>query len=174
MRGRLRAESELAWFGQDVRERYRTQAFGDGFSQRHIGGSIRPFIEAPQVAVSDECLVDGGHLHEGEEILGRISVSAKDVFEPDPIVFLRVEIVLNPMAFPARVGDDLEHSVPGDEEIGREGIERAFGGFGAVGALGVVVLTGEDGRTEVVAQLKILDPAEVAQSMLMVLSRPHP
>jgi hypothetical protein len=42
--------------------------------------------------VTDEGPVDGGHLHEGEEVLGRIRVSAKDVFEPDPIVFPRVEI----------------------------------------------------------------------------------
>jgi hypothetical protein len=68
-------------------------------------------------------------LHQGKEFLGRIGVSAKDVFEPDPIVFPRVEIVLDTMAFPARVGDDGEDAVPGDEEIGRVGIAGAFGGL---------------------------------------------
>lgn len=118
-----------------------------------LSGSVRPFIEALEMSPVEELPEALGHLKDRVEVFGGDRISAEDVLQPSPVVFLGVEVIFDSVPFsPGCVAEGL-NSFPGQiAEVRDPGIQR--GSLGRDFAF-------EKGLADVFSQGESLDPTEV-------------
>jgi hypothetical protein len=140
------------------------QPLPDGTSQPLLGGPSRPVIESQKTALAGQDPEDLSDLHHGVVVFGGGGLGAENMFQPDPVVFLGIERVFDPVPFPPAAEDQRGHAFGRKHgEIGDVGVEA--------GRLGGD-LTQEHDVGLVHTEHNVFDPAKVLEPALAVGAYP--
>ena len=118
-----------------------------------LGRPPGPVVESLQTAAAGQNPEDLSDLHHGVVVLRGCGIGAENMFQPDPVVFLGIERVLDQMPFPPAAVD--HHGHPLGRKIGEVGDVSVKAGclgsdFAQENDLGLIL-----------AQYELLDPAKV-------------
>ena len=105
------AETDLAQRRQILWQPTGAQAFPDGTRQSLLSGPEGLIIESLQAAATGQDPEDLGDLHHGVVVFGGCGIGAKNMFQPDPVVFLGIERVFDQVPFSAAVVDHDGHAL---------------------------------------------------------------